>query len=45
MFQLFDLMERYEAFVTWDIDLRVRLAGGKPDKPVDNWMKDLYNDN
>ena len=31
MFQIFDLMERYNAFIEWDVDLRVRLAGGKPD--------------
>lgn len=43
MFQLFDLMERYNAFVEWDIDLRVRLAGGKPDKQVESWMKDIHS--
>lgn len=42
MFQLFDLMERYSAFVEWDIDLRVKLAGGKPEKQVESWMKDLH---
>lgn len=39
IFQLFDLMERYNAYLEWDIDLRVRLAGGKPDKQVESWMK------
>lgn len=39
MFQLFDLMERYNAYLEWDIDLRVRLAGGKPEKQVESWMK------
>lgn len=43
LFQLFDLMERYSAFVEWDIDLRVRLAGGKPDKQVESWMKDIHS--
>lgn len=42
LFQLFDLMERYTAFVEWDTDLRVRLAGGKPDKTVESWMRDLH---
>lgn len=42
MFQLFDLVERYSAFIEWDIDLRVRLAGGKPDKEVESWMRDLH---
>lgn len=43
LFQLFDLIERYTAFVEWDTDLRVRLAGGKPDKTVETWMRDLYS--
>lgn len=42
LFQLFDLMERFTAFTEWDADLRVRLAGGKPDKTVESWMRDLY---
>lgn len=44
LFQLFDLMERFSAFTEWDIDLRARLAGGKPDKIVESWMRDLYSD-
>jgi hypothetical protein len=32
MFQILDLMERYMLYVNWDIDLKTRLAGGKPDK-------------
>ena len=42
MFQLFDLVERYMLYVNWDLDIKARLAGGKPDKPVENWMKDLH---
>lgn len=42
LFQLFDLMERYTNYVEWDIDLRVKLAGGKPDKPVESWMRNLH---
>ena len=45
MFQLFDLMERYAAQIEWDTDLRVRLAGGKPDQPVESWMRDLHTKN
>lgn len=45
MFQIFDLMERYNAFIEWDVDLRVRLAGGKPDKPVESWMRDIHPKN
>lgn len=42
MFQIFDLMNRYELYFAWDIDLRCRLAGGDPKKEVENWMKDAY---
>lgn len=43
LFQLFDQIERYSAYVEWDTDLRVRLAGGKPDKQVESWMRNLYS--
>ena len=42
MYQLFDLMERYSLYVNWDIDIRSRLAGGKPDSKPDNWMKNIH---
>lgn len=42
LFQLFDLIERYTALVEWDTDLKVRLAGGKPDKTVESWMRDMH---
>jgi hypothetical protein len=42
MFQLYDLIERYSLYVNWDIDIRSRLAGGKPDKTPDNWMKNIH---
>lgn len=42
MYQLFDLMERYTLYLNWDIDLKSRLAGGKPDKQAENWMKDIH---
>lgn len=42
MFQLYDLVERYNLYITWDIDLRSRLAGGKPDRHPDNWMKNIH---
>lgn len=45
LFQLFDLMERYTSFIEWETDLRVKLAGGKPDKPVESWMKDIHPKN
>lgn len=42
MYQLFDLVERYSLYINWDIDLRVRLAGGNPNEQVDDWMKNLH---
>lgn len=42
MYQLFDLVERKTLYTNWDLDIKSRLAGGKPDKPVDNWMKNIH---
>ena len=42
MFQLFDLIERYSLYVNWDLDIRSRLAGGKPESKPDNWMKNIH---
>lgn len=42
MYQLFDLIERYSLYLNWDLDIRSRLAGGKPDKQADNWMKNIH---
>ena len=42
MFQLYDLVERYMLYVNWDMDIRCRLAGGKPESQPDNWMKNIH---
>lgn len=42
VYQLYDLIERYGLYVNWDIDIRSRLAGGKPDTKPDDWMKDIH---
>ena len=42
MYQMYDLIERYMLYVNWDIDVRCRLAGGKPDSQPDNWMKNIH---
>lgn len=42
MYQFYDLIERYSLWMNWDIDVRTRLAGGKPDSHPENWMKDLH---
>lgn len=42
MFQLYDLVERYTLYTSWDLDIRSRMAGAKGDKPVENWMKNIH---
>ena len=42
MFQIYDLVERYQLYISWDIDIRSRLAGAKPDDRPDNWMKNIH---
>lgn len=42
MFQLYDLVERYMLYLNWDMDIRSRLAGGKPESQPDNWMKNIH---
>lgn len=44
LFTLFDLMERFNLKRIEERDFNIRLAGGKPDKTVDSWEKDLYDD-
>lgn len=42
MFQLYDLIERYMLYLNWDMDIRARLAGAKPDSQPENWMKNIH---
>ena len=42
VFQLYDLMERYGLHISWDLDIKSRLAGGKPDSKPDDWMKNIH---
>ena len=42
MYQLYDLVERYTLYLNWDLDIRARLAGGKPDSKPDDWMKNIH---
>lgn len=42
IYQIQDLIERYSLYMNWDMDMRCRLAGGKPDKQPDDWMKNLH---
>ena len=42
VFQLYDLVERYMLYSNWDLDVKQRLAGGKPDSEPENWMKPIH---
>lgn len=42
IYQLYDLIERYGLYMSWDLDIRSRLAGGKPDSKPDDWMKNIH---
>ena len=42
MFQLYDLVERYSLYMNWDLDIRIRLAGGTPDSHAEDWMKNIH---
>lgn len=42
MYQMYDLIERYQLYVSWDIDIKSRLAGATPEDRPDNWMKNIH---
>lgn len=42
VYQVYDLIERYSLYLNWDLDIRSRLAGGKPDSKPDDWMKNIH---
>ena len=42
LYQMYDLMQRYSLWLNWDLDIKTRLAGGKPESKVDNWMKNIH---
>lgn len=42
MYQLYDLIERYQLYIAYDLDIRSRLAGGKPDSNPEDWMKNIH---
>ena len=42
VYQLYDLIERYGLYTAWDLDIKSRLAGGKPDSKPDDWMKNIH---
>lgn len=42
VYQIYDLIERYQLYIAYDLDIRSRLAGGKPDQSPDDWMKNIH---
>ena len=41
-YQIYDLLERYNLYTAWDIDMRVRMAGGDPKSEPESFMKDIH---
>lgn len=42
VYQIYDSLERYGLYLDWDIDIRVRLAGGEGKDQPENWMKNIH---
>lgn len=42
IYQLYDLIERYMLYTSWDLDIRRRMAGAKIEGQPENWMKNLH---
>ena len=42
LFQLFDLIERFQMYISWDIDIKARLAGASGDGKPEDWMKNIH---
>lgn len=42
IYQLYDLIERYNLYKNWDIGVQVMLAGGSGKDKLENWMKPIH---
>ena len=42
LYQIYDQMERFSMHTSWDLNIRTRLAGGKPDDQPTDWMKNIH---
>ena len=42
VFMVYDQMQRMGLQIEYDLDVKVRLAGGTPQSQPDNWMKNMY---
>ena len=42
LYQMYDMVERYILYINWDLDIKSRLAGGKSEGQIENWMKQIH---
>ena len=42
IYQIYDLIQRYNLLIEWDLNIKTRLAGGTPNSEPENWMKDIH---
>lgn len=42
VYQIYDLIERFGLKLDWDIDLKIRLAGGTPNSQPESFMKNIH---
>lgn len=42
LFQLYDGLQRYQMQFAQDLEIRSRLAGGKSDDKIENWMRNIH---
>ena len=42
VFQLYDIFNRVQLKIAYDMAMRAKLAGAKDVKNPDDWMKDIY---
>lgn len=42
LYQLYDILNRYNLWFDFDLDMRIKLAGGDSKKSVELWTKDIH---
>lgn len=42
IYQLYDQIQRFSLHTSWDLNIKTRLAGGKPDDQPEDWMKNIH---
>ena len=41
-YQMYDLVERYQMYKNWDLDMQARMAGAKSDSKPEDWMRSIH---